>query len=246
VRLHESMLFDPITERTNFCARKLTSFDALEQLNIPNERVASCVRARASPAAATSSASSQLAGRSTPFSRTSGSVNRPRSLRKPITSLQSVGPFDNGIRVLSQKVRRPRRVRQASRLSAYEPYAARRASDVRPCAQQETTNRGPRAARRPPPVRRSGACERLLPLQKEAGRRAPTPPLSAGDRVDPPSRASLASRDARSSAKLPANRHLPAVGDGRFCWRRVHVPRMCSAFASAAPSAPDDVRSSRH
>src|SRR5579863_17096 len=36
VRLHESMLFDPITERANFCARKFTSFDALEQLNMPN------------------------------------------------------------------------------------------------------------------------------------------------------------------------------------------------------------------
>src|SRR5665213_3401995 len=48
---------------------------------MPNERVASCVRARASPAAATSSASSQLAGRSVPFSRTKGSVSRPRCLR---------------------------------------------------------------------------------------------------------------------------------------------------------------------
>ena len=45
MRLQESMLFDPITERTNFCAKKLTSFDAFEQLNMPNERVASCARA---------------------------------------------------------------------------------------------------------------------------------------------------------------------------------------------------------
>ena len=52
MRLHESMLFDPITERTNFCARKLTSFEAFEQLNIPNERVVSVALARASPAAA--------------------------------------------------------------------------------------------------------------------------------------------------------------------------------------------------
>ena len=66
MRLHESMLFDPITERTNFWARKFTSFDALEQLNMPKERVVSAARARASPAAATSSASSQLAGRSAP------------------------------------------------------------------------------------------------------------------------------------------------------------------------------------
>src|ERR1700761_2887027 len=56
VRLHESMLFDPITERTNFCARKLASLEAFEQLNMPNERVASLWRARFRPAAATSSA----------------------------------------------------------------------------------------------------------------------------------------------------------------------------------------------
>jgi hypothetical protein len=86
VRLHESMLFDPITERTNFCARKLTSFEAFEQLNIPNERVVSVAFARPSPAAATSSASSQLAGRSDPFSRTIGSVSRPRVFGNPITS----------------------------------------------------------------------------------------------------------------------------------------------------------------
>jgi hypothetical protein len=73
------MLFDPMAERTNFWARKFTSFDAFEQLNIPKERVASASRARASPAAATSSASSQLAGRSDPFSRTSGSVSLARA-----------------------------------------------------------------------------------------------------------------------------------------------------------------------
>jgi hypothetical protein len=38
-------LFDPNTERTNFWARKLTTFDAFEQLNIPNDRVVSCSRA---------------------------------------------------------------------------------------------------------------------------------------------------------------------------------------------------------
>src|SRR5436190_2545656 len=86
VRLHESMLLDPITERANFCARKFTSFEAFEQLNIPNERVASCARARASPAAAKSSASSHPAGRSEPFSRTNGSVSRPRVFGNPITS----------------------------------------------------------------------------------------------------------------------------------------------------------------
>ena len=49
MRLHESMLFDPITERTNFCARKFTSFDALEQLNMPKERVVSCVARTGQP-----------------------------------------------------------------------------------------------------------------------------------------------------------------------------------------------------
>ena len=78
MRLQQSMLLLPMTARANFCARKFTSFVAFEQLNIPNERVASCVRARDRPAAAKSSASSQLAGRSVPFSRTSGSVSRPR------------------------------------------------------------------------------------------------------------------------------------------------------------------------
>jgi hypothetical protein len=98
VRLHESMLFDPITERTNFCAKKLTSFEAFEQLNIPNERVVSCFRARDKPAAAKSSASSQLAGRSAPFSRTIGSVSRPRYLRNQITSSRQSRPA-GGVRI---------------------------------------------------------------------------------------------------------------------------------------------------
>ena len=49
---------------------------AFEQLNMPNDFVASRSLAAANPAAARSSASSHEAGRSLPLSRTSGSVNR--------------------------------------------------------------------------------------------------------------------------------------------------------------------------
>ena len=70
------MLFVPITWRANFCARKFISFDALEHEKIPNDVEVSASRARAKPAAARSSASSQLAGRSSPSSRTSGVVSR--------------------------------------------------------------------------------------------------------------------------------------------------------------------------
>jgi hypothetical protein len=49
---------------------------AFEQLNMPNDFVASLSLAAANPAAARSSASSQEAGRSRPLSRTSGSVSR--------------------------------------------------------------------------------------------------------------------------------------------------------------------------
>ena len=70
------MLFDPMTDRTNFWARKLVSLEALEQLNIPNPRDPSLSITFWNPAAARSSASSQVAGLSCPPSRTSGSVRR--------------------------------------------------------------------------------------------------------------------------------------------------------------------------
>jgi branched-chain amino acid aminotransferase len=69
------MLLLPATTRANFCAVKLTSFVAFEQLNMPNVFVASRERASAIAAVARSRASSQLAGRNAPPSRTSGSVN---------------------------------------------------------------------------------------------------------------------------------------------------------------------------
>jgi hypothetical protein len=49
---------------------------AFEQLNMPNDLVASRSLATANPAAARSSASSHEAGRSSPLSRTRGWVNR--------------------------------------------------------------------------------------------------------------------------------------------------------------------------
>src|SRR3954447_17947993 len=76
VRLQESMLFVPIATRVNFCAMKLTSFVALEQLSIPYVLGPCASTARRKPEAARSRASSQLAVRRTPLSRTSGSVSR--------------------------------------------------------------------------------------------------------------------------------------------------------------------------
>ena len=72
------MLFVPITWRANFCARKFISFVAFEHEKMPNDVEASAARAAAKPDAARSSASSQLAGRKAPPSRTSGVVRRPR------------------------------------------------------------------------------------------------------------------------------------------------------------------------
>jgi len=80
VLLQESMLFVRITWRANFCARKFISFEAFEHEKIPNDVDVSVARARAKPAAARSSASSQPAGRSSPPSRTSGVVRRPFDL----------------------------------------------------------------------------------------------------------------------------------------------------------------------
>ena len=70
------MLFVPIATRVNFWAVKLTSLVALEQLSIPNVFGPCASTAAAKPEAARSSASSQLAVRRTPLSRTSGSVRR--------------------------------------------------------------------------------------------------------------------------------------------------------------------------
>src|SRR5215469_5506871 len=73
VRLQLSTLFVPRATRANFCVAKFSSLVALEQLKTPvSAPSSSAVR---KPAAARSSASSQLALRSSPPSRTSGVVS---------------------------------------------------------------------------------------------------------------------------------------------------------------------------
>ena len=74
VRLQLSTLLECRTTRENFCAAKLSSFVAFEQLKRPGHR-ALRPRAFRKPAAARSSASSQLASLSSPPSRTSGCVS---------------------------------------------------------------------------------------------------------------------------------------------------------------------------
>src|SRR5690242_4462263 len=76
VRLQLSMLLVPMTTRVNFWVMKFTSLVALEQLNSPNAFGLPAARTASKPAAARSSASSQVAGRSAPFSRTIGCVSR--------------------------------------------------------------------------------------------------------------------------------------------------------------------------
>jgi hypothetical protein len=72
------MLFDPTTARIHFWATKFISLVDLEQENTPIEFLPWWSRAARKPAAARAIASSQVAGRSTPFSLTNGSVIRRR------------------------------------------------------------------------------------------------------------------------------------------------------------------------
>src|ERR1041384_3026479 len=74
VRLQLSMLLLPKTERAIFDARKLTSLVDFEQLTIPVAVGPCWSRLRRKPSAARSRASSQLAGRRRPLSRTRGCV----------------------------------------------------------------------------------------------------------------------------------------------------------------------------
>src|SRR3954471_10337810 len=76
VRLQLSTLLLPNATLASFPAMKLTSFVALEQLKMPSESGPFVFRFRRNPSAARSSASSQLASRRVPFSRTSGRVSR--------------------------------------------------------------------------------------------------------------------------------------------------------------------------
>src|SRR5688572_8870089 len=76
VRLQLSMLLLPMTTRANFWAKKFTSLVAFEQLNRPNARAPCRSTAMRNPSAARSKASSQVAGRKWPWSRTRGSVSR--------------------------------------------------------------------------------------------------------------------------------------------------------------------------
>src|SRR5690349_20965954 len=92
VRLQLSMLLVPTATRANFCATKLTSFEAFEHEKIPSAFGPPAATAELMPAAARSSASSHVAGRSTPLSRTIGSVSRVRVFAIPITSLPNVYP----------------------------------------------------------------------------------------------------------------------------------------------------------
>src|SRR6476659_5910694 len=82
VRLQLSMLLLPSTTRLNFCAAKLTSLVALLQLKVPNVVGPWDALAAWKPAATRSSASSQVAGRSSPpfASRTIGWVSRTYGL----------------------------------------------------------------------------------------------------------------------------------------------------------------------
>src|SRR5262249_47070034 len=74
VRLQLSTLFVCSATRANFCVAKFSSFVVLEQLKTPVS--APWSSARRKPAAARSSASSQLAVLSSPPSRTSGWASR--------------------------------------------------------------------------------------------------------------------------------------------------------------------------
>ena len=76
VRLQLSILLLFITTRANFCAIKFISLVVFEQLKSPKELPPCVVFAWRKPCAARLSASSQVAGRSAPLSRTRGVVRR--------------------------------------------------------------------------------------------------------------------------------------------------------------------------
>src|SRR5579872_4477455 len=96
VRLQLSTLLQPTTTRANFCARKLSSFVVLEQLNRPNALGPPASIAARIPVAARSSASSQVAGRSSAPSRTNGRVMRVKlcliCLREPASLASRAAP----------------------------------------------------------------------------------------------------------------------------------------------------------
>ena len=104
VRLQLSMLLLPMTDAGELLREEVHLVGRLRAAEDP-ERVRSPCRSTASrnPAAARSSASSQVAGRSTPSSRTSGSVSRVNRFLLAIaciTSLPSgVGKFSRSRRV---------------------------------------------------------------------------------------------------------------------------------------------------
>src|SRR5947207_10262177 len=76
VRLQLSMLLLPMTTLANFCARKFSSFVAFEQLKIPKACGPCFSTERRKPCVVRSRASSQVAGRRFPLSRTMGIVSR--------------------------------------------------------------------------------------------------------------------------------------------------------------------------
>jgi hypothetical protein len=75
VRLQLSTLFVAMTTRANFWARKFSSLVVFEQLKMPKAFGPYFSTERRKPLAVRSRASSQLAGRKWPLSRTSGVVS---------------------------------------------------------------------------------------------------------------------------------------------------------------------------
>ena len=76
MRLHESMLLVPIATLANFWATKFISLVLFEHEKTPTALGPCWSRAAPKPAAARVRASSHVAGRRTPLSRTNGSVSR--------------------------------------------------------------------------------------------------------------------------------------------------------------------------
>ena len=209
MRLQLSTLLECRATRLNFCVAKFSSFVVFEQLKTPV--IAPSSSALRKPAAARSSASSQLAGRSSPcHERAAGSAVVPRSHAPESRSGRARRSCGGAGRPRPSAPTRARARRAPVRAGRAGPGRAARAARI-----VERRARAPR----PRASRRGGAGARVSPGRARRARRL-VEPARARQRARGAVEAAHAELFQRVEGDAPVGRQL-AAGDAQHPGRPV-------------------------
>ena len=238
------MLFVPSATRANFCAAKFSSFVAFEQLKRPVIGALRRARAR-KPAAARSSASSQLAALSSPLSRTSG-CGQPGCSAVACLESRPVAPARPAERPASQPVVRRRRtsssVRAHSCVARVELLRAQVGAARRRAARAATGRRRRARAPRARASRRGAADGCASPGRARPASAIWSRPVAPGSGRGCGRESAHAELVERVERDPPVRRQL-AAGDAEHPARRRVVKTVSRRAFAVAPSPPGSTRS---